>query len=258
MEYTPEFREFLAIAQKCKQAYVGYGNPNASILIVANEPGAVDKFLIKNDLQRNLEMWKKNLSGKSMESVEDIFNRDNTLDWDKFNPLWPYKGQHFTIGNEFRHTSRSWLQYQKLIDMIISPKNECERSKYDQLDFFRHAFVTDFSAVYGRSSKDIPKETRLQSIMERLPLFNSAFITHFPIIIVASGHYVRDFKPLTDLRNVFQGFVDVELIKDDKGWRNIHYSEDKKRILIHTHHFASAIKDEYIKEIARVCKGGRL
>ena len=91
--------------------------------------------------------------------------------------------------------------------------------------------------------------------MERLPLFNSAFVTHFPIIIVASGHYIRDFKPLTDLRDVFQGFVDVELIKDDKGWRNIHYSEDKKRILIHTYHFASAITDEYLKEIARLCKG---
>lgn len=269
MEYTPEFNEFLKIAHNCNQTYVGYGNPNASILIVANEPGADDESLITNDLLQNLEKWKSNLSGVSMDEVENMFDDNDKLVWNRLNPLWPYKGQKFLqirikkdgegigriVNEDKRPTSRSWRQYQKLIDMIRSHENKCERRKEDELDFFRYAFITDFSAAYGKSSKDISKEARLESIMERLPLFNSAFVTHFPIIIVASGHYIRDFKPLTDLRDVFQGFVDVELIKDDKGWRNIHYSEDKKRILIHTHHFASAITDEYLEEIARLCKG---
>lgn len=259
MKYTPEFKEFLKIAQNCDQTYVGHGNPNASILIVANEPGDVDAFRKENDFEQNRQKWEKNIaSEKGIEYVEDMFN-GNHLCWDKFNPLWPYKGQHFTIGKDFRHTSRTWYQYQKLVDMIYSSNNECTRRKNDTLDYFERAFITDFSAVYGKKSKDIPYGDRLNSIRKRLPLFRSAFIDHFPIIIVASGHYIRDFEPLNNLKNVFSGFSTIDFVKDDLGWTNIHYSNDRKRVLIHTYHFASAIKDEYLKKIARICNSdGRL
>ena len=40
MEYSKEFRELLEIAEKFNQTYVGDGNPNAKILIIANEPAA--------------------------------------------------------------------------------------------------------------------------------------------------------------------------------------------------------------------------
>ena len=252
MEYTPEFKEYLKTAEKCGQTYVGHGNPNASILIVANEPGTIDDCLITNDLQKNLEKWENNLSGKGLESVEDMLIGDR-LDWQKFNPLWPFKGQHFTIGKEYRHTSRSWFQYQKLVDMMYSAHYECNRKREDSLDFFEHAFITDFSAIPGEHSECISREKRLDSIKRRLPLFSSAFISHFPIIIVASGHYIRNFEPLNDLRNVFQGFDKVELINDSLGWRNIHYSVDMKRILIHAKHFANAISDKYLQAIAAEC-----
>ena len=267
MEYTHEFKEFLEIAKKCNQTYVGHGNPNASILIVANEPGTVDESLITNDLLKNLEKWESNLSGIGIDEVKNMFDDSDELVWTRFNPLWPYKGQKFSqikvkkdeegivriVNAVKRPTSRSWLQYQKLIDMINSPKNESKRRKEDQLDFFRHAFVTDFCAIYGKSSNDISRDARLKSIKERLPLFSSAFISHFSIIIVASGHYIRDFEPLNDLRNVFQGFDKVELINDSLGWRNIHYSVDRKRILIHAKHFASTISDKYLQAIAAEC-----
>ena len=252
MEYTQEFRDFLTLAKNCEQTYVGYGNPNADILIVANEPGVKEKLFIEKDLNRNLDLWNYNLPGKAMDSVEDMLYGD-ILHWDKFNPLWPFKGQHFTIGKEFRHTSRSWLQCQKIVDMIYSESHECNRHKNDSLDFFKRAFITDFSAVYGKSSKDIDPERRSESIIQRLPLFGSSFISHFSIIIVAAGHYIRDINQLNDLRKVFQGFNRVELVDDELGWRNIHKSEDEKRILIHTKHFASAISDDYLEAIAKEC-----
>ena len=55
MEYSKEFRELLEIAEKFNQTYVGHGNPNAKILIIANEPAAdintdFGKELIDRDL----------------------------------------------------------------------------------------------------------------------------------------------------------------------------------------------------------------
>lgn len=115
----------------------------------------------------------------------------------------------------------------------------------------------DFSQEYGKHSKDISPQKREVSIKNRLPLFHSAFVSHFPIIIVASGHYVRDIPILNDLRKVFSGFEDVEFKNDKPGWLNIHKSRDGKRILIHTKHFASAItstkKGDYLQQIAELC-----
>ena len=139
--------------------------------------------------------------------------------------------------------------------MVFDNHYECHREKTDSIDFFKHTFITDFSAVYGLKSSDIPRASREESITNRLPLFSSDFISHFSVIIVASGHYVRNFEQLNDLRTVFQGFIHVELVDDDLGWRNIHYDEARSRILIHTLHFASAIKDDYLSTIAKECSG---
>ena len=248
MEYSKEFRELLEIAEKFNQTYVGHGNPNAKILIIANEPAAdintdFGKELIDRDLNRNRTRWDENISKEQdQDSLEECFNNDDTVDWNKFNPLWPFKGQRYCqirfkkgtnkpSNPDKRPTSRSWKQYQKLVDMIYDKEHECKRKQNEILDFFRHAFIMDFSQEYGKHSKDISPQKREDSIKNRRPLFRSAFVSHFPIIIVASGHYVRDIPVLNDLRNVFSGFEDVvvKFENDEHGWRNIHNSRDGKR-----------------------------
>ena len=271
MEYSKEFKEFLEIAEKFNQTYVGHGNPNAKILIIANEPAAdintdFGKELIDRDLNRNRTRWEENISKEQdQDSLEECFNNDDTVDWNRFNPLWPFKGQRYCqirfkkgtnkpSNPDKRPTSRSWKQYQKLVDMIYDKEHECKRKQNEILDFFKQAFVMDFSAEYGKTSKDIDSKLREDSISARLPLFKSAFISHFPVIIVASGHYIHDIKTLNDLRKVFSGFEDVKVRREDEfGWRNIHKSQDGKRILIHTKHFASSVNDPYLKEIAKLC-----
>ena len=271
MEYSKEFRELLEIAEKFNQTYVGHGNPNAKILIVANEPAAdintdFGKELIDRDLIRNRIQLDENISKEQdQDSLEECFNNDDTVDWNRFNPLWPFKGQRYCqirfkkgtnkpSNPDKRPTSRSWKQYQKLVDMIYDKEHECKRKQNEILDFFKQAFVMDFSAEYGKTSKDIDSKLREDSISARLPLFKSAFISHFPVIIVAAGHYIHDIKTLNDLRKVFSGFEDVKVRREDEfGWRNIHKSQDGKRILIHTKHFASSVNDPYLKEIAKLC-----
>jgi len=268
VEYSPAFKNHLDIAEQCGQTYVGHGNPNAKILIVANEPGTVNEDIIKYDLNINLSSWRENIySNQDLAGLEEAFNEQNKIDWNKFNPLWPYKGQCFCqikraknsdndvliVNENKRPTSRTWLQYQKLVDMIYNNGKKDYRRPEDPIDFFERAFITDFSSVYGLRSKDISPEDRYESIKNRLPLFSSDFINCFSVIIVASGHYIRDIKLLNDLRKVFPGFCAVERVNDDLGWRNIHHSEDGKRILIHTKHFTSAIKDSYLSQIALLC-----
>lgn len=268
MDFKANFESFLDLAERCGQSYVGHGNPNAKVLIVANEPGTTDKDLLENDLGNNLIKWRENLLFRPDQSdIKEMFNAQHDLLWDDLNPLWPFKGQHFSqirvkmmhdkepvvINKDKRPTSRSWLQYQKLIDMIYNEKNECHRQKEDPIDFFKHAFITDFSAAAGLHSNDVSEEKRMESIKKRLPMFGSDFISCFPVIIVASGHYVRDIPMLKDLFKVFPGFKEIKKINDNFGWRNIHYGENRSRILIHTKHFASAIKDEYLRQIASIC-----
>lgn len=273
MKYPIEFHEFLQIAKECNERYIGHGNPNAKILIIANEPAAdkntdFGRDLIKYDLDGNLEQWNTNLNIDKLDqdSLEEWLDDAHYGDWNKFNPLWPFKGQRYCqyrfkkgSDNEFnsakRPTSRTWKQYQKFVDMIYHPKHECNRKQNDPIDFFRHAFIMDFSSEYGKTSKEIDSKRREDSISARLPLFKSAFISHFPVIIVAAGHYIKDIKALNDLRKVFLGFEDVvvEFAKDEHGWRNIHKSKDGKRILIHCKHFSSSVKDPYLKCIAELC-----
>lgn len=267
MEYKKEFKDYLDLAEKCGQTYVGHGNPNAPVLIIANEPGVVDETFIINDLEKNREMWETNRSGKcSFSQVEEMFDGDNLV-WPRFNPLWPYKGQRFVqikvkndsngnttiVNRNKRPTSRSWIQNQKIVDQIY---RKTKKEKGASLDFFERAFITDFSAIYGLHSNDISQEARLASIKMRLPLFGSPFINQFPITIVASGHYIRDIALLSDLTKVFPGFSPnrIERITGKPGWMNVHISDDGKRILVHTKHFASAISDPYLTAIALKCR----
>ena len=269
MEFKKDFEDLLTLAKNCDQTYIGHGNPNSNILIVANEPGTVSKDLIENDLNLNRTRWEKNLNDpREMSELEDVFGNGDF--WGRFNPLWPFKGQHFVqerkktispdrvvVLNEAKHpTSRSWYQYQKLVDMICNEDPICLKHSCDSIDFFERAFITDFSAVYGLHSHEISREARFASIMKRLPLFGSPFFCHFPVIIVASGHYIHNIDLLNDLTKVFPGFSTnrIELITSNPGWRNVHTSDDGKRILIHTKHFASAISDPYLTAIALKCR----
>lgn len=258
MNYSSSFKDFLKLADERKETYIGYGNPDSQILLIANEPGSVNPVIQKWDLDRNLLLWQKN--EKNSVGFPDLLNvfDKNRIVWERFNPLHPYFGQHFVqavfkegcdnpINAEKNPTSRTFKQYQKLTDLIRST-TERKLSQSDYIDFFKSAFVMDFSSVSGARSKDIDSLKRNESIKNRLPLFQSQFIESFPIVIVASGHYIRDISVLNDLTKVFKNY---EFIKQEPGWLNIHKRSDGKGILLHTKHLAFA-SDMYLNKIAEM------
>ena len=60
MEYKESFSEVLSIAEHIGEHYIGHGNPNGPILIIANEPGTINEYTLRIDLDKNLEIWKAN------------------------------------------------------------------------------------------------------------------------------------------------------------------------------------------------------
>ena len=246
---------FTRLLENTSEEYIGVGNPDAKILIIANEPGIADEEQSYKEVACNRKMWQAvdSWDFQTKYSVED-------------NPCFPYKGQLYTVyspenGRGEGGTSRTWYYYQKLIDRLRG----IERGKRTPLDFHDFCFSTDFSSVCAKKSGEIDEDPKLceereKSIVRRAGsgnnFFSEDFFQHFPIVIVASGHYIKKFKHIFNPKDLF-GFEDYRShdVEDDKGkkigWINIHEcGGESPKLLLHTKHFSSSISDKYIAAIA--------
>ena len=65
MNYSKEFRDLIACANK-ENDFIGYGNPNAKILIIGKEESLDigkedDKRIYEIAVKSNCELWKKTI-----------------------------------------------------------------------------------------------------------------------------------------------------------------------------------------------------
>lgn len=251
--YKNEFKELINSSQKL---YIGTGNPNSRILIIGKEC-AIDKdrdhHRYKTEIENNSEDWLMNIEKDiRCKDVDDWFSVVSP----KYNPLYPYKGQLAkrlakVDGVENGGTSSTWVNYQKLRDLIFS-----EETKSDKIIFHEDCFLTEFSTIVGRYSSCVKKEHKRESITQRSQLFQSSFFQQFPIVIAACGMDVRDYSiNLEELFNVkFQ--PDTRIIENTKrNWYNIHFGVgDQPKLLIHTNQLSMNISNKLLEEIAVVCK----
>ena len=219
--------------------YIGVGNPNAKILIIGKE-SAIDerkeeKQYVRENL-KNVEGWLENVK-KDMA----LFNADKDEFWKKdpeapINPMYPYRGQYFRIDNGKNYgTSRTWFDYQKIINQM-------------------ETISLDVSAKY---SKEADVKKRKESIKVRTTeLLKLPFYQQFPIVIVAAGHYPKEFG--IDLEELFGVKWDGKTIdRDDNcklksNWLNVHLGNQPK-LLIHTNQLSINITDELLRLIAEKC-----
>tara|TARA_R110002124_G_scaffold136386_4_gene299291 strand:- start:627 stop:1442 length:816 start_codon:yes stop_codon:yes gene_type:complete len=260
--YTSKFKDVIQFA-KSKDFFLGSGNPNAKILFVGKE--AAINLLIASDQHRreiinNANDWENNCNNKvQFSDVDNWFNRDYVP---IYNPLYPYQGQKKTIesrnesGEIIRGkggTSKTWYNYQKIIDTIYFNDLSSEL-----INFHQHAFITELNQITGSYSKNVPKKSRRESIDKRKELFQKPFFNEFPITIVAVGHYVRDFD--IDLEKLFRmKFHEEESKKISNGlnkkYINVHYDDLEKptKLLIHTNQL-SMISSELLNRLGEICK----
>ena len=234
MIYTNDFQALVSQAS----SFIGYGNPNAKILILGKE-AAIDADENQQqrllEIDKNVEAWRKLIHGEIPEGV---------------NPLYPYKGQKYKVeirGHQSGGTSRTWYQYQKLLNFI--------RNNWDntEIDFHEYCFSSDLSTETALCSAKANKKATRLSIEKRSQMFALPFFRSFPIVIVACGHYQRDYH--IDLEGIFQVKWDRKTLKEEGFWLNIHREEGgtSPKLLIHTNQL-SMVSDELIKRIAEKVK----
>ena len=249
--------EQLLTATKEGNEYVGCGNPNASILIIASEPAiATDEERYKWEMIENNEKWHKWLT----DGIAETIVHDGVIDdISKFSPRFPYKGQKYSVRSEVKKddvphirsisgTSRTWYNYQKLMDKVRG----VNRSKADLLDFHDVCFTSELSTCCAKKSNEVDEKERKSSISRRAGtsnrFFSSDFFQAFPIVIVASKSYVSRYKGVFSLEDLFGLPADSK--KSYDGFYTYSRQGDSPKLLICCRHFASRLSDSYINEIA--------
>ena len=257
------FDQLLKAAQVSNE-YVGCGNPNASILIIASEPAiAPDEERYEWEMAKNNEKW-------LTEGVAETIVHDGVIDdISKFSPRFPYKGQKYSVRSEVKKdevthirsvagTSRTWYNYQKLLDLVRG----VNRSKADLLDFHDWCFTSELNTCCAKKSSEVDEEGRRSSIAKRAGksnrFFSSDFFQGFPIVIVASRNYVHRYRDVFSVGELFGFPADSKRgmsVPTRKGGRNRHldiYTRqgDFPKLLICCTHFANRMSEEYMKTIA--------
>lgn len=257
------FDQLLKATQENNE-YVGCGNPNASILIIASEPAiAPDEERYEWEMAKNNEKW-------LTEGVAETIVHDGVIDdISKFSPRFPYKGQKYSVRSEVKKdevthirsvagTSRTWYNYQKLLDLVRG----VNRSKAELLDFHDWCFTSELNTCCAKKSSEVDEEGRRSSIAKRAGMsnrfFSSDFFQAFPIVIVASRNYVHRYRDVFSVGELF-GFpadskrvMSVPTRKGGRNWRFDIYSRqgDSPKLLICCTHFANRMSEEYMKAIA--------
>lgn len=257
------FDQLLKATQENNE-YVGCGNPNASILIIASEPAiATDEERYEWEIAKNNEKW-------LTEGVAETIVHDGVIDdISKFSPRFPYKGQKYSVRSEVKKdevthirsmagTSRTWYNYQKLLDLVRG----VNRSKAELLDFHDRCFTSELNSCCAKKSSEVDEEGRRSSIAKRAGksnrFFSSDFFQGFPIVIVASRNYVHRYRDVFSVGELFGFPADskrVMSVPTRKGGRNRHldiYTRqgDSPKLLICCTHFANRMSEEYMKAIA--------
>ncbi len=230
--------------------YLGTGNPNSNILIIGKE-SAIDSVLNKEQYEReivnNAIDWRRNLAEDTKQELVNSWFGSNP----SYNPLYPYKGQLNKIENKKTGrnggTSTTFYNYQKLIDKLFN-----ENQKSLNINFHEKCFITELNSATAEYSHLVNVEERNNSIEKRQDLLTHSFYQSFPIVIIAVGHYVRDFN--IDIQNLFKVKFNAEIgtIPVSKtNYINLHYDDlaNPSRIVIHTNQLSINITDILLDQL---------
>lgn len=244
MEYSNEFKDLIARIEQTKD-FIGYGNPNAKILIIGKEEALdiekeCDKEIYEKAVKSNWELWKKNDLYASSITPDSIPVWKDSKD---FNPLYPWKGDDLPKG--------TWTNYQELINRLYP---EADAGK--MTTFHQYAFITEFNDLPSKKSKRKDPEVQQRITHRCKNVLNHPFYKSFPIVIAACGHYVKDYN--INLEDIFnQKYIEPESVKIKRGeWINIHRKDN--RILIHTRQLSNSFSPELIESIADYCNSKSL
>lgn len=254
MNYNDNFLKAL-LKCKNKNLYLGTGNPNAKILIIGKEC-ALNKTVQLEDYQTKLEDERK-LVEENLQGWQKLVNNE-PLQY-SIDQSYPYKGQENKINKKLKNdqynggTSSTWTKYQKLYETIY-----CNGVKNEKVTFHENIFITELNQIPSANSNEQNLLLRKESIKKRVEYFFPLdFIQRFPVVVLACGHYSRDFN--INICNLFGVEFDGQT-KEVNGnklqWYNLHHEISGKnpKLLIHTKQLSGSITNDFINEIGVTIK----
>ena len=239
----PQLFVDLVYSDENKQNYIGMGNPNARILIIGREPNhdlttEDGRNGFDQDQQMNRDNWKNLIEGRPVIG--------------RCNPRRPFTNQKCLTNNGHNDgTARTWVWYQKLVDLILG--REFERSfMLRPVDFHDYCFHTDISAAAAARIATTDKTAKAASVAERSEqLFCHPFFKQFPIVILGIGTDVGQYVPLEWCQKVL-GFPISEVVNiQNKPMIWLNGDSTNSRVLIHSHSLSQP-SYEYIYKIREV------
>ena len=198
--------------------FIGYGNPNAKILIIGKEcasynPNDRGCNSCKNNndckeyknykefYEKNFEQWDETISGKHLCCCK-LIEKEKPYDFEQcyFHPIYPFFRQENKIRRKGRETgtSSTYYYYQRLVDSIFG------REKSEYINFFEDCFITELSDICRPNNTNISieqgKETE-ESIRKRFDWMRKTnFFNQFKVVILACGPYANAIKEDDKLR----------------------------------------------------------
>jgi len=210
--------------------YIGFGNPNADILIVGQEK-AIDenkKFVIKTESVENPWQWKK-IIDENISDINYLCYGENESFFK--NPLYPYA----------KKCKGTWSKYQKLHNLIYPELVEEKKTIYNS--FFKKSFITEINH----------RPSLTQSGNERDPLrekfLQNDYYKRFKVIILAIGDYLR--------QNEVEEKFNVNFIRNESEPRKklvIYKNDNQKMILLHTRQLSNDVSNNYLDKIKNLVK----
>lgn len=171
--------------------FIGYGNPDANILIVGKECA----------WESNSEDWLK-FYEPNFRHWKESFDRHgfryehggNPYDFQSgnFHPIWPFYRQYNTTKKNCNGTSKTYFYYQRLIDKIQ------DREPHEYIDFFENCFITELNDICRKKdaglSKEEHKETEEHIRMRFDWIRKTNFFNQFKVVILACGPYSKKIR----------------------------------------------------------------
>lgn len=261
MKYTNEFKEVVEFC-KTNNLFVGYGNPNSKILIVGKEHYFPHSHEVnteaffeevlearKSENFQNVKVWKENIESNFNPSwqPQDTFS-------DNSNPLTAWWNQR-NIPNRLKKngewnggTSNTYLHYQKIYQNVF-----LEGIKQEKINFQKGIFLSEMNDLPSKESYRIEKLNSLRNefIEARKELFRQPFFRNFPVVVIASGPYVKEHN--FDIQEIFD-VVFYRTVEIGKSWYNVHFSRDHSRIVIHTRQLSTSVPNELTLDLSQQIK----
>lgn len=226
MKYSKEFDDLLNNAiWKNDKHFVGYGNPNATILIIGKECAVnSNSAQYREEYTKNFELWKKEIEKSKIKN----WIENPILDWSIFHPRAPYNGQKFVIEKRKEGkiisgkggTSPTWYNYQKLINYIREQGKLPLPPNMTTIDFYDDCFITELNELCRVDNNGLnasEKQMTKENIQNRFDLMiaTKSFWAHFKTIILACGPYADALRANKQL--LFNIFGNANVISMAEG-----------------------------------------